>query len=274
MIRFGNRSTLLGLVTMALLLAVGPARADHERGTLHYLAVGVSDYANINNLPCAQKDAIELGKYWDRQKGGLYHEVVGRTLINREATRKNIIDGLERMAVQAKAGDTVVVSLAGHGGAIGPRGGEWGFMPHEFDSANEAATCVFGSDLRDRLACMVRNGATVVLILDSCFSGGICANDAGIILFASSQAHQTSQEHGRIGHGFFTKALLEALEGKADTDNDGYVSLAEIEDYVAKRIAELNKEFPDRLGRPNVQNPISALPMAVRGNLPLVRAGR
>ena len=274
MIRIVNRSPLLGLAAMALLLAAGTARADHERGTLHYLAVGVSDYLNINNLPCAQKDAIELGKYWDRQKGGLYHDVVGRTLINRDATRKNILDGLERMAAQAKAGDTVVVSLAGHGGAVGPRGGEWGFLPHEFDTRDEAATCLFGNDLRDRLAGMVREGATVVLILDSCFSGGICANDSGIILFASSQAHQTSAENGRIGHGFFTKALLEALEGKADTDHDGYVSLAEIEAYVAVRVAQLVQEGGSSFGRPMDQNPTCARPIAVRANLPLVRYGR
>jgi hypothetical protein len=271
MIRFlSRRSALLSLVATALLLASVPARAEHERGTLRYLAVGVSDYANGNNLRFAHRDAIELGKYWSQQKGRLYRDVEGRTLINQDATRANLASGLDQLALHAQPGDTVIVSLAGHAGAVGPRLTQWAFCPYDFDSRDDLATCLTGKFVRDKLAAMVRQGTTVVLILDSCFAGAIDVEDSGIVLFASSLAHQTSAENGRLGHGMFTKAFLEAIQGKADNDRDGFVSLAEIEAYVAIRVAELSDEGGNSFGRPSEQHPTFARPLAIRANLPLV----
>jgi WD40 repeat protein len=46
-------------------------------------------------------------------------------------------------------------------------------------------------------------------------------------------------ETRETGHGVFTYALLEALRGAADRNNDGYVSVSELRDYVADRVYAL-----------------------------------
>src|SRR5262249_44031368 len=140
--------------------------------------------------------------------------------------------------------------------------------PHDFDRNDSLATSLPATVLRNRLEEMVRRGANVVLIIDSCFSGSIVAPE-GVILLVSSQAHQSSMEHGLIGNGLFTKALLEAFSGKADNNGDGLVDLEEIEAYVSVRVPELIGQYSS--GRPTEQKPTSVRPGSIRGTLPLVQ---
>ena len=52
---------------------------------------------------------------------------------------------------------------------------------------------------------------------------------------------EESQEKDEWGHGAFTKALLEGLDGQADCNKDGAVYLTELDAYVTDRVKVLTK---------------------------------
>ena len=73
------------------------------------------------------------------------------------------------------------------------------------------------------------------------FANELAAAENGAVVFASSTGNQFSWEDPKWGNGAFTKALVEGLEGKADTRNTGVVRIAALEDYVYDRVKDLTQ---------------------------------
>ena len=48
-------------------------------------------------------------------------------------------------------------------------------------------------------------------------------------------------EQGEAGHGVFTYALLQGIEGSADTNRDGIVVIDELAAHLAKTVPEITK---------------------------------
>jgi uncharacterized caspase-like protein len=87
-----------------------------------------------------------------------------------------------------------------------------------------------------------------ILFIDTCHSGnaynqrlGDAAYHANIIAYAAARFDQTSREDDTLGHGLFTYALLEGLEGKGGIAARRQISTKELADYVIKRVEELAK---------------------------------
>ena len=73
---------------------------------LYVLAVGVSMYQDPDmRLDLAAKDALDFGAAWNEQKGRLYSGVEVRALTDAQATKGNILDGLEWLQRQVTAKD-------------------------------------------------------------------------------------------------------------------------------------------------------------------------
>ena len=64
------------------------------------------------------------------------------------------------------------------------------------------------------------------------------AEGEGRIVIASAKPNQRSWEDPGLGHGIFTFHLIDALHGKADADNDGYVSVMEIFKYLERNVPQ------------------------------------
>jgi len=108
------------------------------------------------------------------------------------------------------------------------------------------------------------------VFLDSCFSGSASRaaemliqnarpallnvkdvslmNDTIISLSASSKG-QTSNAYPEKEHGLFTYYLMKALKGEADLDDDQWISIKEIYQYVSQKVNRTSR----RLG--SEQNP-------------------
>jgi len=56
---------------------------------------------------------------------------------------------------------------------------------------------------------------------------------------AASTGSTASLESDEWGHGAFTKALVEGIEGQADYNHDGIVYIRELDLYVTKRVKAL-----------------------------------
>ena len=71
-------------------------------------------------------------------------------------------------------------------------------------------------------------------------------DDYGVIVMCSSMGREYSLENAQWGHGAFTKALTEGLQGKADFTHRQVVYLNDLDLYVTERVKELTggKQHP------------------------------
>ena len=61
----------------------------------------------------------------------------------------------------------------------------------------------------------------------------------GVITFAAATGEEDSVERPEWGHGAFTKALLEGLEGKAVRNESGIVQTDELGTWIRQRVQDL-----------------------------------
>ena len=84
--------------------------------SLYVLAVGINDYPEKRlKLDCAAPDAQALRQAFVTNSSKLFRVVEVKLLLNGEATRANMLEGLQWLAGKARPGDVVVVFYAGHG---------------------------------------------------------------------------------------------------------------------------------------------------------------
>lgn len=72
----------------------------------------------------------------------------------------------------------------------------------------------------------------------------------GLVTFAASTGKQVSVEKQEWGHGAFTKALLEGLDGKADGYGgpaNGYIETKELGAWIIDRVKELTGREQDAI---------------------------
>jgi uncharacterized caspase-like protein len=103
----------------------------------------------------------------------------------------------------------------------------------------------------------------LIFIADSCYSGASggrtiglsetrasisdkfldrIAGGKGRVILTASSANEVSAEDGKLGHGIFTYYLLEAVQGKADTNNDGIITVDETYQYVSDKVSKATEQ--------------------------------
>jgi hypothetical protein len=258
-----NKLLLASILAAGMLFAPKFAHAD-SNNTLHVVSVGISKYSPESGqrpVPGAHNDAADLAAFWKAQGDARFGRTSVTTLFDSEATRDNILAALDRMVAKAQAGDWAIVALAGHG-TLTSRENEWQFAPYD---ALCPVVMVTGAQLRERLAVLAKRGVLVMLIVDSCHSGELARGDMPCLVLAACQSDQLSSEPENYVHpnGYFTAALLEGMRGAADTNGDGRVTLAELQDYLNRRLA----------GLVNQQRPAIKLPQGVGVEMALTVQG-
>jgi hypothetical protein len=122
---------------------------------------------------------------------------------------------------------------------------------------------------------------TIIVIIDSCYSGAAGAKGGGdvtkafsgvtgsdrIILSASS-GFEIAKEDKDLKHGIFTNYLLEGLEGEAGTDKQGQININELYNYTYKKTRERNpKQNPMKKGEPKGEIIIGRNPKIIKENI-------
>ena len=222
---------------------------------LYILAVGVAKYQDgTMNLAFPAKDAGDFTRSWDSQKGRLFREVVVNLITDERATRDNIMDGLEWLQKQVTQKDTAIAFFAGHG-MNDPKTGQFYFLPTNANLDAVKRTMVANSDITSTLDSLPGKR---ILFLDACHSAGVSgrtqtrglvdlgalrkemeAAGSGTLIFAAASGRQGAQENEKWGNGAFTKALLEALGGQADTRKSGRVTVSMLNAFITERVKEL-----------------------------------
>jgi hypothetical protein len=222
---------------------------------LYVLAVGVSNYQNEElKLAYPAKDASDFVAMAKKQKGRLFKDVVVQTLTDQKATRDNVMDGLEWLQKQVTQKDVAFAFFAGHG-INDPITGQFYFLPYNADTNAIKRTMVANTDVTSTLDSLPGKR---VLFLDSCHSANVTGKGRaraaldlaqvrkemesagnGTLVFAAASGRQGALENPTWGNGAFTKAVLEAMAGKADTKATGRVTVSMLNSYIAERVKEL-----------------------------------
>ena len=278
-------------------VAIDPDKAnDAPQPTLYVLAIGVSSYPRDGQtLQHASADAKSIAAALEAQGQPLFGKVVTRVLTDGQATREGIIAGLESLKKQATPQDTVVIFYTGQGARDNK--GEFYLVPSGSDSATVAVSGISESQFK-QLAQTTQG--KMLLLLDArerrsqsrekkttqqergfCYSsasaeesppvGGasdrlvrdLISEDYGVTVIRATQGTEAAYESAAQGHATFTQAVLEALQGKADTNGDGVVHLNEAEKYITDRVKTLTGDH---------QHPSAGRPSMMR-SFPLTKPG-
>jgi WD40 repeat protein len=198
-------------------------RAIHERPVLHLVTVGIDRYRRKGlRLDCAAEDARALDGAFRAGCAGsdnLFGKVTGDPLIDEKATRDAVLGALKEAQREAKPGDLLVFSFAGHGVK---QGREFFLLTVEADPGRLPLTAVSGKDLRAALAAVP---CQVLLLLDACHPAealrdfqpatdeaarALTDDECGAALLCAALASE--QAEAKDGHGLFSRAVIEALE--------------------------------------------------------------
>jgi WD40 repeat protein len=226
---------------------------------LYLLTVGINEYKNASsNLTLAAPDADGFRDAVLAGGAGLFREVHATELRNARATRVNLRGALDAIQSSAGVNDTVVIYLAGHGTTI-PAG--WVFITHEitqWDNEFLAENALSDMELKGFLEGL--KSRRVALILDACQSGEMVfamrgadektlvdlGRSMGVYIFAASTDTQYAYEDKGLGHGVFTYALLQGLNGEADGlggSKSGTVEAEELKSFARSKVPELMKSL-------------------------------
>jgi len=224
---------------------------------LYVLAVGVGQYAHpeIGKLAYAAKDARDFATAMQRQQGRLYAQVEVRLLTDAQATRDEIVDGLEWLQRQVTQHDVGMLFFAGHG--INDPSLGYTFLPANADLDRLKRTGVGMADVRSTLASVT---GKALFFFDTCHAGNVlgagrrdlardlngvindlAGTENGVVVFSSSTGRQFSYEDPAWRNGAFTLALVEGLNGAATAPDSNRITHKTLDFYVSDRVKRLTE---------------------------------
>ncbi|WP_339137822.1 MAG: caspase family protein [Candidatus Electrothrix sp. GW3-4] len=268
---------------------------DPFKPVLYVLAVGVDTYdapainfavddqgkrtdrKYLNYAGADARDFVqEMRKHVGPGRHRLYREVKEKVLINEQADRSAVLDGLDWIERETTNKDVAMVFFAGHGKL--DRRGDYYFLPRDFEPGRYMSSGVSYDAINSTVS---RIQGKALFFVDTCYSGraagrrgndkvditriinDLSAAENGVIVLSATTGQQTALEKPEWGHGAFTLALLEALRGNADYIKDRAVKVSEIKLYIAERVKTMtnSKQTPAVVIPRNVPDfPVVALP--------------
>ncbi|QHT69790.1 caspase family protein [Rhodocytophaga rosea] len=267
--------------------------AEFKTSKVYAVIIGVSDYQdpNIKDLKYADADAQLYYNFLRSPQGGSVPEKNITLLLNKNATRANIIKALNNQFSDAFEEDLAIVYIACHGLPT-KRGNKLFFLGTDTDRENLEGSAVSQSEFDEAISSS--RAQKKVWIADACHSGTVVGTEtafagstmrgereiaeatmvnrllanvasaqASFIVLSASSAGETSVEAPQWGggHGVFTYYLVEGLKGAADENKNKLVDIREIYEYVRTKVSEetSRKQYPLLNGRYAKKFPMSAV---------------
>ena len=196
-------------------------------------------------------------------------------IYDRNATKDNIRRLVSR--IDSKEQDVVLVFLAGHGLNIGD---EWFFLPYDvlFPEQEEHVIEKGISSIEMKEIILNNRSLKKALFIDACKSEGMLltlsrgledrraiaqlARSTGTHIIAASMEDQLASEISQLGHGVFTYALLQGLNGEASTQ-DETVTIRELISYIEQKLPEISKKYRQRPQYPVIDSRGQDFPLVV-----------
>ncbi len=193
------------------------------------------------------------------------------------------------LARSAKKDDTVLIYFAGHGApevdqrSVERDGLSKYLVPTDADPDDLYSTALPMDELQTIFGRLETE--RVIVFLDSCYSGAAggrtfaskktrashvdelflerLASSKGRAIVTASRPAEVSIELAELGHGIFTYYLVQGLQGAADLNKDGIVTLQELYEYVEQQVTRKSRSVGGN------QHPV--MKGELEGVLPLVK---
>lgn len=218
------------------------------------LVVGIGTFqdSRIPHLRYTAKDARDFHSYLLDPNAGRFDPDNVELLIDRAATRENILKAIQRIFLRATERDLLVVYVSSHGSPLENKLGLQGvgyIVTHDTDLDDIYVNSLEFQSFSEKISLI--KAARKITFLDTCYSGqarrtgskdlvvtplAISAESArlftsteGSYLVTSSDTNEKSWESDRLQNSFFTYHLLAALRqaGEPPTLKDVFASLAQ-----------------------------------------------
>lgn len=219
---------------------------------LYVLAIGPGDYTKASlTIPTAAADAEIFTETLQRQSQRLYDRVESKILINDQASRDNILDGLDWLHQQTTQKDLAMLFFAGH--LLTDKGGIPYLLTPQSDLEHLRRSSLPLSDITNAIISMA--GKTL-LFLDPCqsntppgslgcmqgvnaLSQNLANASNAVVAFVASSGTQRAIYDPSWSHSAFTTALIEGLNSQINASDSGIVSMNRLDLYLSERVKTL-----------------------------------
>jgi len=221
--------------------------------------IGIGDYQDkrIPSLKYTTSDAQAMYTVLTDPRYGGFPEDHVKLLLNEQATDNHIKSAIGTWLKRtARKDDTVIIFFAGHGA---PEDEKTYWVTYNANIDDLYGTALSNDEIADMLDRV--EAKKMIAFLDSCYSAAtvnrtdkkrsvIIVEDPfqkfkgkGRVIITSSNGKEQSVEIENFGHGVFTYYLMQALKGEADENNNGYIELDEVWDYVKYRVTDTARRY-------------------------------
>ena len=256
-------------LTLARLNAVN-VKAQPKRDAAAVI-IGIADYTNLPRADYANDDARQFYDYALRGLGIAPENI--RLMVDADARQLDILRTFKAWLPQrVKPTTDVYVFYSGHGLPAADGKGLY-LLPVATDRDFVDKTAVLQSEINAAL--QAAKPKSVTLFLDSCYSGlaktgelllasarplvlqsKLAAFPTEFTVISAAQHDQISSSSPELKHGIFSYYLMKGMEGEADENKDGKITVGEMHAYLADRVARqagaVNRlQTPQLLGDPS-----------------------
>ena len=221
----------------------------------HALLIGVGG----NTIEVTVKDAEAIHDLLIDSRKAAYPHTQVELLTKSSATRENILSAFDTLIerVNHNPDATVIIYYSGHGGRIestNENKNEYFLVPHGYQPNQKPTTTISGLEFTKKIEAI--KARKLIVFLDCCHAGGVPAlktpdevfvkspvppelldalgEGRGRVVVASSQENEFS--YTGEPYSVFTACLLEALQGKATGNQDGYARILETLSYLFEQV--------------------------------------
>jgi len=217
------------------------------------IIIGIEKYRRVPAADFANRDASIFYDY-SRRALGIQPENI-QLLLDDKADAAEILRAFRAwLPTRVNKGKTdVYVFFSGHG-LPAEDGKVMYFLPYGVDKDFLDRTAVTQKEVVDAL--QRTNPKSVTMFIDSCYSGqsrtgetllasarpiSIVAKEtssfpANFTVISASAPDQISSSSPELRHGIFSYYLMRGMEGEADGNKDGQITVAEMQAYLAERV--------------------------------------
>jgi hypothetical protein len=275
---FGNKDTKTIAVSRAVVeskavfAALNPAniKKQVERDAVA-VVIGIADYRSLPKADFANDDARAFYDYAIRALGIKPENI--KLLVDGDAEEAEILKTFRTwLPSRVKSTTDVYVFYSGHGLPM-PDGKGLYLVPPRADREVIDDTAIPFSKLN--AAITLAKPKSVTIFLDSCYSGQarsgetLVANARPVQLksdsryfpenftvITASQNDQISSSNPELQHGIFSYYLMKGMEGDADANKDGKITLGEMQSYLTENVGRhaammSRKQEPQLIGDVN-----------------------
>ena len=242
--------------------ATATEKKQSEGITLHLVVIGINQYKNTKyNLNYAEADALGFKNEIKKNCGKVVANCEEYYITNEKAIKDGIVGALDKVAASAKPEDVFVFYYAGHG--VVADNNTFYLVPNDVTQiyGNDGGLAQKGLSANDLRAYSTKIKAQKQLfILDACHSSGALdavaqrgaaeekaiaqlARSTGTHWLTAAGTEQYASEFTQLGHGVFTYVLLQGFEGAADGNNDGKITVKEIDAYLQDQVPILTEKY-------------------------------